>query len=435
MYRQAVDRQSRDFTGFNRFAHDRDLAGPGYVAFKVPNSDTLYSNGWIDLTAVAGRDRHPADEAQILHPQHLRHVRQPKQSGHPHDRLQWRSLPARRPRLARGGAGGDHPVPGHHAPSLGIDARVRPVPGGSRRRAPLSGCGVDHSPLRPCSGRRAEIGRPPPSAGPGAAGLLRVLDYILRADGHLPGEEALVRRFRPIGVLGRASVRCAQPLIRRARGDRERLQGCDGARRDLRRPSSAHRPGRGWTRVNKGKYGYNYIRRAVINAAGLGANVPEENSSFTTFVDGDNVTARRVDRQLLAHPSPAAAGQRVLVGHALRCAARSNSTRTRFADTSSTIGRRGLEDGAGRIGRNPHPARSGQARELAACAGGALFRGDPLLSAQAGDARRPVAAAAGQAHRAGRAANAPRPKRAPMSGCRDRVRGATPRVLARGAGG
>lgn len=50
MYRQALDQRSPDFTGFNRFAHDRDLAGPGYVAFKVPNSDTLYSNGWIDLT-------------------------------------------------------------------------------------------------------------------------------------------------------------------------------------------------------------------------------------------------------------------------------------------------------------------------------------------------------------------------------------------------
>src|SRR5687767_15985015 len=36
MFQQAVDRASKRYVGFNRFAHDRDLAGPDYKAFKPP---------------------------------------------------------------------------------------------------------------------------------------------------------------------------------------------------------------------------------------------------------------------------------------------------------------------------------------------------------------------------------------------------------------
>lgn len=50
LYRQVFDPSSSNYTGFNRFAHDRDLAGPDYATFKVPNTDTLYSTAWIDLS-------------------------------------------------------------------------------------------------------------------------------------------------------------------------------------------------------------------------------------------------------------------------------------------------------------------------------------------------------------------------------------------------
>ncbi len=49
LYRQAVDAKAIGYTGFNRFAHGRKLAEPGYQAFKSPNADTLYSNAWLDL--------------------------------------------------------------------------------------------------------------------------------------------------------------------------------------------------------------------------------------------------------------------------------------------------------------------------------------------------------------------------------------------------
>lgn len=50
MYRQALDKSSAGYSGFNSFIHERALAGPGYAAFKVPNSDRLYSTAWLDLT-------------------------------------------------------------------------------------------------------------------------------------------------------------------------------------------------------------------------------------------------------------------------------------------------------------------------------------------------------------------------------------------------
>ena len=50
MYEQAIDASHPRWVGFNQFAHDDDLAGPGYEAFKTPNVDTLYSNAWLDLT-------------------------------------------------------------------------------------------------------------------------------------------------------------------------------------------------------------------------------------------------------------------------------------------------------------------------------------------------------------------------------------------------
>src|SRR3546814_2965538 len=46
LYRQVFDRSSSNYTGFNRFAHERNLAGPDYATFKVPNTDTLYSTAW-----------------------------------------------------------------------------------------------------------------------------------------------------------------------------------------------------------------------------------------------------------------------------------------------------------------------------------------------------------------------------------------------------
>lgn len=286
MYRQAVDPASPGFTGFNRFSHDRDLAGPGYIAFKVPNSDTLYSNGWIDLT-------HGPVEISI-----------------PATRLRYFTLnifdiygnPSNLSTRTIGSAGGRFLLvpPGWRGevpagatlytaatPQLWVlmrvfaqsrtevaDARrfqdgvsITPVPGGEPTR-------TGDTPL-------------PPAPVPGGVGLLRVLDYILRIDGSLPGEEALVQRFRALGIAtGRpfdSGSLDPDTVAAIDTGYKAAMALVESSKTQLGAPT-----GTGWSRVDKGKYGFNYVRRSVINAVGLGANVPEENSSFTTFVDASN---------------------------------------------------------------------------------------------------------------------------------------------------
>ncbi|WP_033189164.1 DUF1254 domain-containing protein [Rhodococcoides fascians] len=53
------------------------------------------------------------------------------------------------------------------------------------------------------------------------------------------------------------------------------------------RSSLGQRTDSGWTRVlDKGAHGHNFLARAVMNFVGLGANVVEENCSYNTYVDG-----------------------------------------------------------------------------------------------------------------------------------------------------
>ncbi|KEY99980.1 hypothetical protein AI27_19100, partial [Sphingomonas sp. BHC-A] len=121
---------------------------------------------------------------------------------------------------------------------------------------------------------------------PGAIGYFRALDYLLRANGWQPGEEALVSRFRPLGIGDDRPFNPDRlaPTTRAAieSGYAEALDMLTRAKSQLGEPT-----GTGWMKVNKGVYGFNYLRRSVINMAGLGANVREENASYTTFADGN----------------------------------------------------------------------------------------------------------------------------------------------------
>ena len=146
----------------------------------------------------------------------------------------------------------------------------------------------DASRLFPASLLRppVKMGVPPaPAAGSGRRRLAARARSVLRADRHLPPEEASVRRFRPLGVL-------AERPFDASTFDPAALAAIESGYKDatalveiLQNP--ARRADR--HRLVEGEQGqvrrFNYIRRAGINAAGLGANLPEENSSFTTFVD------------------------------------------------------------------------------------------------------------------------------------------------------
>ena len=282
MYRQAIDRASASYSGFNAFVHERNLAGPGYAAFKVPNSDTLYSTAWIDLS------RSPVEI--FVPPVGLKYYTLNifDMFGNPSNlgtrtigsgggrfllvSPTWKGKIPRGLTLFRGST-----------PHLWVLMRVFAQTESEIAQAHRFQDDVKILPR----GERALDQTPipvPPAPGTTAADFFRALDFILCVDHHLPGEDALVARFQALGLLGAGdfdpTILDRDSLEAMAQGHQEAMTLTRNARPQLGTSTSA-----GWMRVEKGSYGFNYLRRAVTNLAGLGANVPEENSSFTTFVD------------------------------------------------------------------------------------------------------------------------------------------------------
>lgn len=284
LYRQVYDRTSSNYTGFNRFAHDRDLAGPDYATFKVPNTDTLYSTAWIDLT------QGPV-EVQI-----------------PPTRLKYFTLnifdifgnPSNLSNRTIGFDGGRYLLvpPGWQGkapdgaavyraatPQLWILMRAFAQSGKEVRAAREFQDTVRIVPRVEPKDQSEGAAPTPPRPAPGATSYLEALDHLLRVNGWQPGEEALVARFRPLGILAEKPFGPASfdPVARAAieAGYAEALDLITKTKSQLGQPT-----GTGWMKVDKGVYGFNYVRRSVTNMAGLGANVREENASYTAFVDG-----------------------------------------------------------------------------------------------------------------------------------------------------
>ncbi|GFM30630.1 putative uncharacterized protein [Novosphingobium sp. PY1] len=282
LYRQVYDRNSANYTGFNRFSHERELAGPDYATFKVPNSDTLYSTAWIDLENGPVEVNIPPTSLKYF-TLNIFDI-----FGNPGN-LSSRTIGFKGGRfmLAPPNWKGT-PPPGvtvYRSSSVRVWILMR-VFAQSKRELKLARDFQD----------RVKIGSAPPTGQipapeAGAAGFLRVLDNVLRVDGCLPGEEALVSRFRILDILGTEPFDPAHlnatSLAAVEKGYREAQALIERSRSQLGSPT-----GTGWTKVRKGNYGFDYVRRSVTNAAGLGANVREENSSYTTFVDG---TGKQLD--------------------------------------------------------------------------------------------------------------------------------------------
>jgi len=303
LYRQAVNRQSSDYTGFNRFSHDRNLAGPGYVEFKVPNSDTLYSNAWLNLSSGPVEVTIPPTSLSYYTLNFFDMFGTPTN-------LSTRTVGSKGGRflIVPPEWQGEAPsgVTLYHARTRHMWILMR-VFAQTDREVAAARHFQDNVSIVPKAGAAPALATTltPPAPASGAAGLLRVLDFILRTDGPLPGEQALVATFRPLDVLNDQPFDFASldPASRGAveQGYRDAMTLIDTSKTQLGKPT-----GTGWSRVDKGKYGYNYVRRAAINAAGLGANVPEENSSFTTFIDGSKakLDAATGDYVLTLDPPP-----------------------------------------------------------------------------------------------------------------------------------
>ncbi|WP_197063593.1 DUF1254 domain-containing protein [Novosphingobium malaysiense] len=283
MYQQAIDPQSPGHTGFNRFAHDRRLAKPGYAPFKTPNADTLYSNAWLDLTdgpviltvPDAGKTYFTVNLIDIY--------------GNSSN-ISARTRGFGPGRYAIVPVGYDGPIPEGTerftvtTPYCWILMRVlaRDLANPVRAQALQSGFT-----LSPTKSQAAETDAFPEPDTKSAAGFMHILDWVVRNNGYPEAEGAYVQRLRMIGVgKGPEAIDEAMrdPEIRA--GVQRGYAQAQSAINDSSRLSGY--PAGTWkVPADIGAYGYNYFYRAAINTLGTGANVTTENYPFNTFADSE----------------------------------------------------------------------------------------------------------------------------------------------------
>lgn len=281
MHHQALDAGDPRYVGFNRFAHDRDLAAPGYRAFKSPNSDTLYSNAWLDLTAGPVLIDVPDVPLKYYTLNFLDMFSNATNIG-------TRTFGSKAGRYLIAPASWQGEVPPGATlfrvatPRVWVLMRVFAQKDSEIAAARAIQDAVKITPLATSS----PGGDFPPPVTEEALGFFAVLDHVLRTDGHPRQEDALVYRFRQIGIGG------PQPFDS-ARLDHEVRAGMEAGFKDAMAIITASRSqlgtatDTGWNKVEKARYGFNYLSRATINYVGLGANVEEENLSFNTFFDSE----------------------------------------------------------------------------------------------------------------------------------------------------
>jgi hypothetical protein len=305
LHEQAVDRTSPAYTGFAAFAHDRELAGPGYRAFKTPNADTLYSNAWLDLSAGPVLVELPA-------------------CGDRYYTLSFLDMHSNATNLSTGTVGGDGgcflvatPDWDGQVPEGATVFRVATAWTWLLLRVfvagpddlPAARALQDAVRLTPLpEGRPAQRDFPPASADgvrDDWRAFFAVLDFLLRTTAHPVQEDALVYRFQALG-LGTGTPWRPEVLDP---ADRAGMQaGFADARAavvDARANLGTPLPGTGWSRGRPASYGFNYLRRAATNHVGLGATVVQENQPFLCWYDGDGAPLDGAHRTYeLAVPAP-----------------------------------------------------------------------------------------------------------------------------------
>lgn len=302
MYSQAIDAGHTDHVGFNRFAHGRTLAGPGYAPFNSPNADTLYSNAYLDLRAGPLLLDVPATQGRYYTLNFLDMFGNATNiSARTHGTDGGRYLIATADWKGKVPAGAE--LFRVSSPFMWILLRILVSDTGDAARTNAL---QDRFTLAATAPAVQGAGYPD-GMDMSAAGFLRILDFVLRESGHPEREQGLVRRFRGIGVAGPRSVD-------EAMADAATREGIEQGYRDARNViedtivANSRRSGRWSNPVDVGRYGYNYLYRSVINTLGTGANVVDENYPATSFDDADGKRldgSRGVYALRLAPPPPA----------------------------------------------------------------------------------------------------------------------------------
>ena len=283
MYDQAIDSRSPSYVGFNTFSHDRDLAQPGYAPFRSPNADTLYSNAYLDLSDGPVLLTVPATNGRYYTVNFLDlFANATNISARTHGMGGGKYL------IATTEWGGEVPegvtLFRVTQPYMWILMRIE-----AQRESELADARrlQDRFVLAATAdeAHRAKV-YPPPAELDDPRSFLQVLDWIVDNAGIRETEVALMHRFRNIGVGGPRRIDEVLEDAVMAQGLAEGLADANTVI-----DSSITQTGvdhGGWRDVTDiGRFGYNYLYRALLNTLGTGGNVRLENYAFTAFSDED----------------------------------------------------------------------------------------------------------------------------------------------------
>lgn len=296
MYDQAIDSKASSYVGFNTFAHDRDLAQPGYAPFRSPNADTLYSNAYLDLSDGPVLLTVPDTNGRYYTVNFLDlYANATNISARTHGMRGGKYL------IATTEWSGEVPEDATlfrvTQPYMWILMRIE-----AQREADLPDARrlQDRFVLTSMADKRSKAkAYPPPAELDDPRSFLRVLNWIVNHAGIRETEVGLVHRFRNIGVGGPRSIDEVLEDAVMAQGLRE---GLADANKVI--DSSITQTGvdnGGWRDVTDiGRFGYNYLYRALLNTLGTGGNVRLENYAFTAFSDeeGDIFDGSKHDYKL-----------------------------------------------------------------------------------------------------------------------------------------
>lgn len=287
----------------NVFDHRQGLAGPEFSEFRVPNVDTLYSNGWISLLDGPVELRIP-------------HVGEKYYTANLFDTFGNASNVSSR--TFGDGPGSVVLCTAEQADGLSASAdseviiNATPIVWVLLRVQVTGPNGVDDA-----DRLRKEFEIRPAAECTAIDRIRRVdselvetnweefaeaLDTVISLAGVPSREEALVARYRVLGIGAGASSPAPHFQAAAQRGFDQAMDVIQESRSQLGTPL-----GTGWTKVkDKGVHGMNFVARAVMNNVGLGANVVEENASFNAYFgsDGMQLDGRNGTYELVLSEAP-----------------------------------------------------------------------------------------------------------------------------------
>ncbi|MCJ2180982.1 DUF1254 domain-containing protein [Novosphingobium album (ex Hu et al. 2023)] len=287
MYALAIDPADPQYVGFDRFNHGRDLARPGYAAFKSPNADTLYSNAWLDLTrGPVELDVPPTGSRYytVNFQDFYGNASNISTRTHGND--------GGRYWIATTTWQGDVPAGVTlfrvTTPYVWILMRVlvsseKDVPKATalQDRFILKTLTPPTTPLAPGNVPKPDVDTP--------MGTLTILDWVERNVGHPIGEEAYLHQFERIGVGGPiplSEIEKDPPIVA---GLDQAFKESRLVARDVSRHSTPDVVNGWYLPIALARYGFNFVKRAGHHMIGTGPNVAEENFASVTNTDAAGV--------------------------------------------------------------------------------------------------------------------------------------------------